>query len=977
MDPIPKNRGSSIARFVFVAWLAAADPARAEDADIEKWVGSATAALARRDYAKAIADAKQAQELERAEHRSLLVLGKAYLALGDFKAADAAFEFDLIQKCPEAEEKAVAQLERQALLGRIGLLEKEIAAAPDAKAEESRWKTIAGLTERVGAREAIDLYTRLIAEYGPNWPLRARADVRHYHTDDHPQARADYQRYLLEAKQPVDVEKPLSFLDGEIGDDEMIRICTAVIGRAPNETAAYEERGKAHRKKGAMARAVADLRRAYQMRPNDQGLRNQLVWMQGHKPLHRGRRPDLAGPHLEAARKLAKEGKHEKAINECHDARNADPECYDAHLLLGDCRMALKQYEKAMEAYTAAENLRAHQDASWAIVQITDARDALRKERAARLKDVPADSTDPALVRTRALLLLEDKDSKPAHAEFRRLAALLPKDPDPLLSIGDDLLNGDQRKQHFAEAEAVYRQALERRPDDVRILRRLWDLQSDQDREDAVIADCTRRIGQDDRFADGYFARARAKAGLKQWADAIEDALKTLEIDPTFDEARRLLLEIHTRAKNWDGVEATARAGLAYDPNDVTWAWALGDAAWEKKDASGAKGHYQHAVGLDPYNGETYGNFAELAVKAGWIPLAIENYQKQCDCYPRDFEMAVRFGQFLAHQGEYKKATLQFERAAAATSDDVSRENALEELGHWHYVVGNHPEAVGAYDRLLAIRDNDYIRWQRSLVLVEAGKARQVVDETSAGIVRYPDSAFLFVARANAYRSMEQTDKSAADYTAALGLKGECAEALRGFAILRAGENRHSETIELCDRYLKIDGDDTGILHLRSFACLKRHFSSPKRGDLEQALAGWKKCRELDPKSAAFKRNCEVTEGVMQEEKRQASAEMARITAAAEQAARLEREAEQRRRKLAEQRFLEATEPQLHRKREPKPDFVDQLVEALHNLRAPDNSGFQRMVDQNWKAGAELQRNMNEDAQMNRRLDEIGRKFGK
>ncbi len=69
MDPIPKNRGSSIARFVFVAWLAAADPARAEDADIEKWVGSATAALARRDYAKTIADAKQAQELERAEHQ--------------------------------------------------------------------------------------------------------------------------------------------------------------------------------------------------------------------------------------------------------------------------------------------------------------------------------------------------------------------------------------------------------------------------------------------------------------------------------------------------------------------------------------------------------------------------------------------------------------------------------------------------------------------------------------------------------------------------------------------------------------------------------------------------------------------------------------------------------------------------------------------------------------------------------------------
>jgi len=99
--------------------------------------------------------------------------------------------------------------------------------------------------------------------------------------------------------------------------------------------------------------------------------------------------------------------------------------------------------------------------------------------------------------------------------------------------------------------------------------------------------------------------------------------------------------------------------------------------------------------------------------------------------------------------------------------------------------------------------------------------------------------------------------------------------------------------------------------------------------------------------------------------------------ASAARAERAEREAQQRRRKIEEQRFLEATEPQLHQKRVPKKDFVDRFLEALHDLPAPDNSGFQRMVDQNWRAGAEIQRTLTEESRLNRRLDDIDRRFSK
>lgn len=79
-----------------------------------------------------------------------------------------------------------------------------------------------------------------------------------------------------------------------------------------------------------------------------------------------------------------------------------------------------------------------------------------------------------------------------------------------------------------------------------------------------------------------------------------------------------------------------------------------------------------------------------------------------------------------------------------------------------------------------------------------------------------------------------------------------------------------------------------------------------------------------------------------------------------------------------ETRAREAAEAEAALRRSEKGSFLERLNEALADVDASrfQDTAFDRMVEQNWNAGAHLQQNLNKQAQLNARCHELERRFG-
>lgn len=228
-----------------------------------------------------------------------------------------------------------------------------------------------------------------------------------------------------------------------------------------------------------------------------------------------------------------------------------------------------------------------------------------------------ADSTDPATIRQRVLVLCQEGRFDQALSLCQRLCALDPDNPDAWHI--QSLIHGELRR--WPEAVACARRAVVLRPDAAathrilgRALLELGDFGSALVALDEAVA-----LDADDAQAhcmlgNLHYALGTLRHSLQHHVEAEGAYRRAIALDGSYEQAHCNLGNVLLAQKRFDEAIACYRRALALAPRQVRTYFNLGKTYFEKREFQAALDCYRQAAALDPRLVEPNLGMAEVMV---------------------------------------------------------------------------------------------------------------------------------------------------------------------------------------------------------------------------------------------------------------------------------------------------------------------------------------------------------------------------
>jgi tetratricopeptide (TPR) repeat protein len=217
------------------------------------------------------------------------------------------------------------------------------------------------------------------------------------------------------------------------------------------------------------------------------------------------------------------------------------------------------------------------------------------------------------------------------------------------------------RKGDLRRAELIYREILEKSPNDVNALHLLGVLYHQLGRSDSAISYITRALEIDPYFAEAYNNLGNAVRAAGRLQEAMTYYSRALEIDPYFTEAYNNLGNVYLETNQ----PATARDFL------------------------------QRAVELTPNFAEACNNLGKALSETGFFDEAISYCQKAIEIKPNYAEAHYNLGTLYKEKNRLEEARESFEKAIEIKPDFAD--------AHWNLslvllLAGNFGEAWSEYE---------------------------------------------------------------------------------------------------------------------------------------------------------------------------------------------------------------------------------------------------------------------------------------
>jgi tetratricopeptide (TPR) repeat protein len=257
-----------------------------------------------------------------------------------------------------------------------------------------------------------------------------------------------------------------------------------------------------------------------------------------------------------------------------------------------------------------------------------------------------------------------------------------------------------------------------------------------------ALADYTKAIEIDPKYATTYTARGATYGALKQYSKEIADYTKAIELDPTY-------------------APAYYNRGIAYD--DI-------------KQYDRAIADYTRALEINPQYTSAYNN-------RGNAYFDLKQYDKAIADYTRIIEIDPTYDSAYSNRGNTYKALKQYNRAIAdytrAIAINPQNASVYNNRGDVYADIKQPDKAIADYTRAIAINpqyasayNNRGVAYFYDLKQYD----RAIADYTRA-IEIDPKYALAYDNRGNVYFDLKQKDKAIADFKKAcqLGLDSTCA----------------------------------------------------------------------------------------------------------------------------------------------------------------------------------------------------------
>jgi Flp pilus assembly protein TadD len=344
-------------------------------------------------------------------------------------------------------------------------------------------------------------------------------------------------------------------------------------------------------------------------------------------------------------------------------AAEEDPKNYQAWFYLGYVYSETNRDDLAIAAYRKAVELQptvieSNLDVAVLLAQqgSSDAGRYLRS--AAKLKPTPDQTETIAKVWMMLATKLQASDPAGAVDAYQTVADLHPKDPAPLIELGQML----EARKDLAGAEKAYKQALVRDPNSGDVLAVLSNIYMQTDRLQDAEQSLTAFLKTNPASVNGHLQLGRVLRKEQKTVEAAAEFEKALELKPGDEDALKELSAVQLADKNYAAAEASLRNLVAKRPSDPELHFLLANTLSRASKFPEAQEEYWQAIKLKPNWGEAYGEFAVVAAQNKDYGRAIQGLNARAKFLQETPGTYFLRATCYDHLRAYKEATEQYKQ---------------------------------------------------------------------------------------------------------------------------------------------------------------------------------------------------------------------------------------------------------------------------------------------------------------------------
>ena len=281
----------------------------------------------------------------------------------------------------------------------------------------------------------------------------------------------------------------------------------------------------------------------------------------------------------------------------------------------------------------------------------------------------------------RAVAEINRKQFLAAEDDARKATEVAPGNSAGYVQLGN--LNFAQKR--FAEAEASYRQALDRDPKSNDALRGLMNTYVARKQTDAAIAVAELQIAKVQNNSGFYDLLGTVLFEQKKDLNAAAVALtQATQFDKNNTDARIKLGQVQAAKGHVDDAIATYQQGLKDNPQEASFYVLLGQLLQSRRDWNGATEAYQEALAIKPENPLASNDLASVMLRSGGnLDIALSLAQTARRGMPDSPSVADTLGWIYYQKGAYRSAVDSLREALKLGQESNSADNPT-----FHYHLG-------------------------------------------------------------------------------------------------------------------------------------------------------------------------------------------------------------------------------------------------------------------------------------------------
>jgi tetratricopeptide (TPR) repeat protein/ADP-heptose:LPS heptosyltransferase len=345
------------------------------------------------------------------------------------------------------------------------------------------------------------------------------------------------------------------------------------------------------------------------------------------------------------------------------------------------------------------------------------------------------------------------------------------------------LQDGLQRHQQglLAEAERLYRAALEREPKNFDALRLLAMALMQQGRLDDAAQFAAKAVKHNPVSYDALTLHGSILLKLRRIGDAVSCFDRAVAAHPGSADAR------YNRAVALSEAGLLPQALAAFDevvaarPSDVSALIYRGTVLARLGKPEGAIANFDRVLTLAPNHPDALINRGNALAMLGHHSQALECFDRVLSIQPNRTDALSNRAIALNALNRAEEALASCEKALSLDADCV---DALVAQGNIFYALERHEEALASYDRALALKPATLgIVVNRGLSLIEFGRFDEALAEAQQAVAANPRDARAYLARGRVLHALARYQDAIADYETALELEPGVADAKFNLAV--------------------------------------------------------------------------------------------------------------------------------------------------------------------------------------------------